>query len=151
MLSLRGLGPLDLIITAVPSLSMLSRLSSSASSFRPHNTLLPLLTGARKHGCVWIISLCQSRSYLKMLVYHFSCDIVVLITNKWEVRLLLFECQVSIHCRSKVWGHNDKCFLSSKSALEWLTWHWRLNIQLCLTGINCSLKYITLENSYFKL
>ncbi len=38
---------------------------------------------------------------------------------------------------------------------EWIMWHWRLSNdaenQLCITKMNYILKYIAIENIYFKL
>ncbi len=55
--------------------------------------------------------------------------------------------------------YNQKCFLGSKYTSEWFlkdhvtlkTGVIMLKIQLCITGINDILKYILIENSYFKL
>ncbi len=41
---------------------------------------------------------------------------------------------------------NKKCLLTNKCMEQWL-----LKIQLCITEINYILKYIQIENGYFKL
>ncbi len=54
--------------------------------------------------------------------------------------------------------NNKKCFLSTNQHIRMIsggscdTEDWRndAEIQLCITGINYILKYIGLENSYFK-